>query len=126
MLAASIVFMVVVGLIAWPEIFPDGNKLVDLASYNELRQQVRKQKRLSVDEVEAILGPAARITAKTPGLSECRFYVGPRDRGSRRSRVIIGFANGRTTSTQYECNYEPTFPAWIMDKMVSWFWRLFP
>jgi hypothetical protein len=126
-LAALVAAVIAAGFVL-PVIFPDGNELVNWSNYLDLQKQRKGQKQIPVEEVEALLGPAARISAPptSRGQRETRLYVGQRDRGNRRDRVTVDFANGRMLHGSYECVYDPPLFTWMTEKLAEWFWKLWP
>ena len=123
--AALVAGAIVAGLIMLPVIFPDGNELATYSNYIKLEEQ-NQQKQLLVEEVEAILGRADKITAyQYQGwMRERCCFVGQRGRNNRRQRVTVSFANGRMLYANYECEYHPPLLRRITDKLETWFRRL--
>ncbi|HEV3446253.1 MAG TPA: hypothetical protein VG099_16540, partial [Gemmataceae bacterium] len=115
---AALVAGVIAAAIIQPVIFPGGNELVNYSNYLALQKQRKTQKQIPVEEVEVMLGPAAQIFAapNSLGIRETRLYVGQRDRGNRRDRVTVDFANGKMWRGSYECVHDPPLFTWISEK----------
>jgi hypothetical protein len=114
-------------------IFSGGNELVNYANYLDLQKQRGGHfKQMTVEEVEAFLGPAARTYSdpnrpKRYGVRETRFYVGRRDRGNRRDLVRVEFFRGNMVGPAvYECVYDPPWFTSIAEKLEERFWALWP
>src|ERR1700730_7106825 len=89
-LTALLAGVIAAGLIILTVIFPDGDERVTYSNYLRLKEQ-KEQKRMSVEDVEAILGPGVRIacgqTRAEPWVT--RFYVGRRERGCVSPEVTV-------------------------------------
>ena len=125
MLTALIAGVILAGFIVLPEMVPDGNGLVTYANYLKMNKQRQEQRQMSVDEVEAILGPAGRVTVypSRDVTQQTRLYIGQRDRRGRRPLVTVQFYNGQILYDRYKTEYEPTLLTRILDELETWFRR---
>jgi hypothetical protein len=125
-LAALVAGVIVTGLTILTVTFPDGNELVTLSNYLKLENQ-NLQKQMSVEEVEAILGPADKIyayQAQGGWVQEMRCFAGQRGSRSTRQRVYVSFGHGQMLYARYECEYDPALLRKVTDKLQAWFRRL--
>jgi len=114
---------VAAGLTILTVTFPDGNELVTLSNYLKLENQ-NLQKQMSVEQVEAILGPANKIyayQAQGGWVQEMRCFAGQRGRRSTRQRVCVSFGHGQMLYARYECEYDPALLRKMTDKVEAWF-----
>src|SRR5438132_9163455 len=93
-LTAILASVIAPAFIILTAIFPNGNERVTYSNYIRLKEQ-KEEKRMSVEDVEAILGPAARINVgpDRPG-STARNDVGPNRAEPWVTRHYVGRREG--------------------------------
>ncbi len=120
---AVVVASIITTLFVLPEIFPDGNGSVNYWNLSTLERAYEEKKPLSVEDVEAILGPAHHIVVGPhPGRTvETRFYYGRRDRYGGRLKVTVPFVKGQMLYAVSETGPDPTLLTKIRSQLESWF-----
>jgi hypothetical protein len=146
-LAVLVAGVILARLMVLPEEFPRGNELVTYSNYlkldphpgfwaEEVEETVfpdgslrvayvspKRQKEMSVKEVEAIFGPADQIVVdpNRPG-QETRVYVGPRDRLGQRARVAVHFRHGQMFfhATTYKNEQAPSLLTRTKGQLEGW------
>jgi hypothetical protein len=150
MLAALLGGLILAGSLILPVMAADGNKLVTFGNYLEMKRQqaarlLNRKGFMSVEEVEAILGPPDSIEKwrgeailepsdtiekgdplPVPDI-EARLYRGQRCDGCMRPHITVRVFNGRALYAEYKDEHEePTLVTRITDYLRSWLRRKTP